>query len=87
MSYRDLYCFYSDYEEPEPSKQPRCPSCGKFLPLNPNAQVMKTEPNGHMDYKNDIWIVDGPDYVFPAEPLWKCLCGAMWESSEIKEFQ
>ena len=83
MSWLDVRNYYTDYEEPEPTKQPRCPQCGRFLPFEPNDQVIKTQPNGHWDYEKEAWITDGPDFVCPVEPLWVCKCGAIFESGDI----
>jgi hypothetical protein len=87
MSWSDIRHHYMDYEEPEPTKQPRCPKCKRFLPFAPNDKVQKTQPNGHWDYETDVWVVDGPDFVFDLEPLWICSCGGIWESSDIEEFK
>lgn len=87
MSWMDVRHHYMDYEPPEPPKQPRCPKCKRFLPYTPNSFEVKVEPNGHWDYESDKWVQDGPDFVFPEEPLWKCSCGYTWESTDIEEFK
>ncbi len=83
MSWMDVMHHYVDYEEPEKTPQPRCPSCGRFLPFEPNDEDYRTEPNGHWDYESEKWITDGPDFVCPVAHLWACKCGTKWESSDI----
>lgn len=83
MSWMDVRNYYTDYEEPEPTKQPHCPHCGRFLPWQPNGQIFKSEPNGHWDYTSEHWITDGPDFICPMEETWDCKCGSRWEISDL----
>jgi len=78
------YYPYDDYrdEEAEEPKQPRCRSCGRFLPRHPTGEHERVEWD-IVDYNPVTGDTKRELVNLGLVDEWACKCGAKWEIDEV----